>query len=507
MGDARPRAQRSGPLIELVGATRRFGATVAVAKLDLRLCPGRIHALIGENGAGKSTALKLMAGHLVPSDGRVQIQGELLNPATPEQAILRGVGMVHQHFMLVERMTALDNLMLGSEVCLGRLGRLDRAAARSRATTIGEDTGLHVPLDAEVATLSVGERQRLEILRVLFRGARAVLLDEPTAVLSPIEVGELYATLRALADAGSTIAVVTHRLDEVVRYCDHVTVMRRGALVLDEELVEADNLSERLTRAIMGRDVPDPATPPELETAEAILRIDRDDFRLHLMPGEVVGIAGVEGNGQTELVRMLAGLDVPAEATRLWLDGAFLTDSQTSPSARVRRRRELGIVVVHEDRHRDELLMQASVSDNLVLGDLGALADEAGVVSRRFERFDVQPADPQRHAAELSGGNQQKLVMARALDRRAKVLVFAQPTRGVDVGTARTIHHAITTAAASGVAIIVVSADLTELRSLAHRIVVLCKSRLAGEFPPGVSDEELGRAMLGIAGTRHGDAA
>ncbi len=506
-----------GPRIELTAATRRFGPLVAVRSLDLTLVPGVIHALVGENGAGKSTALKLMAGLLAPSEGGVSIDGQPLTPATPHEAGRRGVGMVHQHFMLVLRMTGLDNLLLGAELSsggIGRwLGRLDREAARRRAEAIAEDTGLAVDLTRPVEQLSVGERQRLEILRVLFRGARGLLLDEPTAVLSPIEVGELYATLRKLADDGSTVAVVTHRLDEVVRYCDRVTVMRRGAGVLEQPIErDAAGLERHLTRAIMGGDVPPPATPPTvLADSPVMLAVEGvrvqhhggtprlDDLNLTVRAGEVVGVAGVEGNGQRELARMLAGLEEVAQGT-VRLDGTPLDDGARPPSARVAARRAGGLVVVHEDRHRDELMADATVADNLVIGDLGGLTDEAAAVARRLDRFDVQPREPERLASELSGGNQQKLVMARALDRQTRVLVLAQPTRGVDVGTARTIQHAIAAAAAEGAAVLVISADLVELKSLCHRLVVLRKGRVVATFPPGATDEAIGRAMLGTAG-------
>lgn len=508
-----PMSEAPGPRIVLATATRRFGPLVAVRELDLELVPGAIHALIGENGAGKSTALKLAAGHLAPSEGRVLVDDAPLTPATPEEAIRRSIGMVHQHFMLVERMTALDNLILGAEICAGPLGRLDRAEARRRAEAIGARTGLAVDLSARVESLSVGERQRLEILRVLFRGARALLLDEPTAVLSPVEVGELYGTLRELANAGSTIAVVTHRLDEVVRFCDHVTVMRRGLGVLDQALERGDEgLDQRLTRAIMGGEVPEPAAPPELDDeSPVVLRLEAarlardgqtaplDGVSFAVRAGEVLGIAGVEGNGQRELTRVLAGLDALSGGT-LALGETVIADHALDASERVRARRATGVVVVHEDRHRDELLPDVSIADNLVLGDIPTRDDERAVAKRRFARFDVYPDDPQRLAGELSGGNQQKVVMARALDRPLKLLVLAQPTRGVDVGTARTIQHAIADAAASGTAVVIISADLAELKGLAHRIVVLRKGRVAGTFAPSASDEQIGRAMLGITG-------
>ncbi len=521
------REGRQGPRLRLETATRRFGSLVAVRALNLTLRPGRMHALIGENGAGKSTALKLLAGHLEPSEGRVLVDDEPLAPATPQEAMGRSIGMVHQHFMLVEAFTAVENLVLGSEPAAA-LGRLDLDAAAERAHRIGRQARLDLDLDRITEQLSVGERQRLEILRVLYRGARALLLDEPTAVLSPVEVADLYQTLRRLADSGATIAVVTHRLDEVVRFCDDVTVMRRGEQVLSEALVTATRTTEepaedhasltaRLTRAIMGGEPPPEAEPPELAgDPDRVLEIDAirvvrpngstalDGLSLTVAAGEVVGVAGVEGNGQRELARALAGLE-PLAAGSVRLSDELLHRAEGPAgasrahdrSAKVRQTRARGLVVVHEDRQRDELLLRASVADNLILGDLGARA-EAETVKSRFARFDVHPPDTGRDASELSGGNQQKVVMARAIDRDIRVLVLAQPTRGVDVGAARAIHHAVAEVAASGAAVLLISADLNELRSLSHRIVVMRRGTIAAELPTTASDETIGRAMLGM---------
>jgi general nucleoside transport system ATP-binding protein len=505
---------KPGPRIELRGVSRVFGALTAVRELSLALEPGRIHAIIGENGAGKSTAMKLAAGYLAPSRGEVLIDGEALAPASPLFAIRRGVGMVHQHFMLVDRMSALENLVLGHEPSSGPLGVLDLESARRAADEIASRTGLGLDLDRDAERLSVGERQRLEILRVLFRGARAILLDEPTAVLTPLEAEELYGTLRALAADGATVAVVTHRLDEVVRWADHVTVMRRGAGVLDEALGgrrDTATESDKLTRAIMGGEPPPVASPPELAAgAGAVLELHElavaragggDALRglsLSVRAGEIVGVAGVEGNGQRELVRALAGL-APLAAGHVTLAGARLAAAgdTTNEADRIARLRAAGLAVVHEDRHKDELMLAATIADNLVLGDLGSSVPEPELAKRRFARFDVYPADPARLAGELSGGNQQKVVMARALDRKIVALCVAQPTRGVDVGTARVIQRAIADTAGAGAAVIVVSADLHELKALAHRIVVLRKGRIVSEHAPDDSDESIGRAMLG----------
>ncbi len=512
-----------GPRLELSSVTRRFGSFVAVDLAadgaTVTVGPGAIHAIIGENGAGKSTLLKMAAGVLLPSPskgGEVRVDGRPLHPATPAEAIRRGVGMVHQHFMLVGAFRAVENLILGGEPTTS-LGRLDLPAATARARGIMESAGLDVPLEALTSALTVGERQRLEILRVLYRGARALLLDEPTAVLSPLEAEDLYATLRRLADGGASVAVVTHRLDEVSRFADHVTVMRHGRVVLSRPQDRAAPLSiDELTRAIMGGAPPPPFAPPELAPdAPVVLEVTGltlagsgqpllDGIDLAVRAGEIVGVAGVEGNGQRELVRALAGLEPHAA-------GRIAVGNHDLAGASVRARRPF-LGVVHEDRHAEGLLLDASVGDNLVLGDLGDAAgaplDEAAMIARRIESFGVQPPDAARLAGELSGGNQQKIVIARALDRLreqgapsagGRAAVLAQPTRGVDVGAAAVIHRAIGAAAAAGIAVLVVSADLAELRHVAHRIVVMRRGKVVASLPRDASETEIGRAMLGVA--------
>lgn len=520
-----PDGAGAGAAIELDGVTRRYGEHVAVRGASLRLAPGAIHAIVGENGAGKSTLLKLAAGVIAPDAGVVRVDGVPLRPATPAEAARRGVGMVHQHFMLVGSFRALENLVLGSEP-VRRGGRLDLAVARARARALMQGAGLSIPLDAVTSALTVGERQKLEILRVLYRGARAILLDEPTAVLSPLEADELYATLRRLAREGRTVAVVTHRLDEVVRFADHVTVLRRGQVTLSRPSTGRSAEAEReLTRAIMGGEAPpEVERPPLAEGAPAALVVDGltvtgaggrrllDGVTFAVRAGEIAGVAGVEGNGQRELARALAGLE-PRAAGRVAVGGLEIS------SWDVRARRAC-LGVVHEDRHADGLLAGASVGDNLVLGDLGDLprgargrAAEAALVARRVARFRVEPPDPARLAGELSGGNQQKIVVARALDRvataapgpgeatrapRRAAAILAQPTRGVDIGAAAVIHAAIAGAARAGLAILVISADLGELRRLCHRLLVMRQGRIVASLPPACSDEQIGRAMLGL---------
>ncbi|WP_153821850.1 ABC transporter ATP-binding protein [Polyangium spumosum] len=500
-----------GPVIELENVAVRYGDCWAVRSATVKLEPGVIHAILGENGAGKSTLLKAAVGLAPRVSGDVRIEGSAA-----------AIGMVHQHFMLVSAFTALENLVLGHEPTRS-FGRLDLARARLEASALMEKTGLRVDLDACTSDLAVGERQRLEILRVLYRGARAILLDEPTAVLSPLEAEELYTTLGALAEGGATIAVVTHRMDEVLRFAGHVTIMRRGRTVLTrpilvDEREDPQRLEDELTRAIMGGEPPPEASPPALsDEAEVALSLEDlvlvdaagkrvlDGLSFTVKKGEIVGVAGIEGNGQRELVRAIAGLE-PGAAGSIVLGGARLLAARSAEELRARRR---AIAVVHEDRHADGLMLDASTGDNLVLGELGEIdgpVAEAALVTRRIERFGVSPPDPARRVGDLSGGNQQKVVVARALDRieaspERALVVLGQPTRGVDVGAASTIHGHVVKAAGMGLGVLVVSADLHELRRLSHRILVLHRGRIVADLPPQTSDDVIGRAMLGMEDT------
>jgi simple sugar transport system ATP-binding protein len=487
--------------------SKHFGDVRAVERVDLELRAGRIHAVCGENGAGKSTLLKVVAGMLVPDAGTVEIAGEPLRPHTAREAIRRGVAMVLQHFALVPVMTTLENLVLGVEPTVGFAGVLDEARARARASAIATELGVALDLDARVESLGVGDRQRIEIARALFRDARLLILDEPTAVLTKHEAAALYATMRRLAAAGRGIVVVTHKMDEVRDHADVVSVMRRGELVFTEVIDRSSELAaqiDRVTTSIMGRvevgsekaerSSRAAAARRRLADGEPLLslrdvRLGRvlDRITLGVRAGEIVGVAGVEGNGQRELVAVLAGELVP--------DGGRIDGGP--------------IAVVREDRQIEGLVLDAQLRDNFVLGeldrfrgrlgllDLGAIEREA---KQRLERSGVSPPDLDRPARTLSGGNQQKIVVTRALSRAAKVLVLAQPTRGVDLGAMRDIHREITGAADDGAAVLVVSSDLDELRALASRVVVLARGRIVGELPAAeATDERLGRMMLGLS--------
>ncbi len=488
----------SEELARATSVSKRFGECVSVARASASFRAGEIHAVCGENGAGKTTLLKLVAGMLVPDTGEVRVGGTVLSPHTPREAIARGVAMVLQHFALVPVFTALENLVLGAEP-VGPAGVLDRAAARERARRVAGELGVELPLDARVETLGVGDRQRLEIARALFRDARLFILDEPTAVLTKTEAASLYATLRRLADAGKGIVVVTHKMDEIRAHADVVTVMRRGEMVFSRPVDRAGDLDaqiDEVTKAIMGGGAAHEAPPPAISTThdEVVLSVRDvalgralDGVTLEVRAGEIVGIAGVEGNGQRELVSLLAGDVTPDRGT---VDGG-------------------PVVAIREDRQTEGLVLDASLRDNLLLGELDRFAGPLGILAMdrleaearaRLVHSGANADDLDRDARGLSGGNQQKIVVARALARgRARAIVAAQPTRGVDLGASRDIHARLRHAAAGGAGVLVISADLDELRALSDRILVLARGRIVAELPETASDEELGRRMLGAA--------
>jgi len=481
-------------LLSLDRLDKRYGAVHAVTGVSLAFEAGKIHAVVGENGAGKSTLLKMAAGVVAPDAGEVRVGGEVLAPHTAAEAIRRGVGMVQQHFALVGVLSAIDNVMLGAEP-VNALGRLDVARARARADAVAREMGVSLPWDAPAETLGVGDRQRLEIVRTLVREARVVILDEPTAVLTAGEVSQLYATLRRLAEGGRAVIVVTHRLDEVRDHADEVTVLRHGKRVSTRIMQRGEagvDLLRDVTRDIMGEEPPPALERRRREPGE--VRLEMKDVHLgralrgvtlRVRAGEIVGIAGVEGNGQRELVRVLAGLDAP-DAGEVRCDAA---------------------AVVHEDRHAEGLVLAATVRDNLVLGELArftrhGLVDAVALereARARLDRGGVVPPDLDALAVALSGGNQQKIVIARAVGRsdRVSVFVFAQPTRGVDLGAARAIHGEMARAAETGKAVLLVSADLAELRALCDRILVLARGRVVAELPPDAPERVVGEAMLG----------
>ncbi len=479
-------------VLECKGIAKQFESVKAVAGASLEARPGQIHAVVGENGAGKSTLLKIAAGLVSPDEGTISLDGRELSPHTPKEALRRGVAMVQQHFALVDVFTALENVVLGAEPARS-LGRLDVARARSRVSEIARELGADIPMDAPVFSLGVGDKQRVEIARALFRDAEVLILDEPTSVLAPQEAEALYGALRRLAERGRTIVVVTHKLDEVRAYADVVTAMRRGKVVRHDERSGGQALDiEALAEAIMGDDRPPPVVRTTRELGAPVLTLTGlvlgralSGVALEVRAKEIVGIAGIEGNGQRELVEVLAGLE-PPEAGEVTVKGGVAS-------------------VVHEDRQQQGLVLDASVRDNLLLGELGAYS-RLGVLdapamervaTERAEHGAVRPLDLDLPARALSGGNQQKVVTARAVARRAELLVLAHPTRGVDLGAARLIHAEVLEAARAGAGVLVVSSDLAELRTLCDRILVMRRGLFVGSFEPSASDAIIGSAMLG----------
>lgn len=588
-GDARPDAR---PLaIEMLGIAKSFGAVRANRGAELHVPTGQIHALVGENGAGKSTLMRILSGMYEPDEGVVRVEGREVTDWGTAEAIAAGVGMVHQHFMLVPTLSVAENVVLGMEPRRGV--RFDRGRAEREVQELGRRTGLVAEPARRVSELSVGEAQRVEILKTLYRGARILILDEPTAVLSPPEVEELWRVLRHLRSGGGTVVLITHKLDEVMAISDAITVMRAGSTV--ERIRTAATTPRAIARAMVGRDValaldaagdpspiagaaleermegagiagrpaaargappnstmapaatetttlppplpsderdaakpspglpspglpspglPSPATRPpppalELRTVSVVGPSGRhlvDDVSLAIAPGEILGIAGVEGNGQTALVEAIAGLS-PAT-------GSILLHGRDLRRSGVRERADAGLSHIPEDRHRRGLILDFPVSDNLILGrqhhfTRGPVLDRARVADNarsQITAFDIRPPDPALPARALSGGNQQKIVVAREMGRDFSVLLAAQPTRGVDVGAIEFIHQQLRDARAAGKAILLVSADLAEILALSDRIAVMYRGRIAIVLPRArASATVLGPYMTG-AGDGDGGA-
>ena len=502
--------------IRITDVWKSFGDCVANAGASLEVERGEIHALVGENGAGKSTLMRLLAGLSAPDSGQIEVEGREVTGWSAAAAIAAGVGMVHQHFMLVPTLTVAENVVLGREPRRG--ARLDLARAVADVESLARDSGLEVPATRRVAELPVGIAQRVEILKTLYRGARILILDEPTAVLSPLEVQNLLAILRRLREQGTTIVLITHKLEEVMAVADRVTVMRRGATVAAQRV--ADTTPQSLAQAMVGRAVllpgdqaalaaprTPPAAPPILRVADLVVRgasaaraVDRVSFELR--PGEVLGIAGVEGNGQTELVEALAGLR-RADSGSVTLDGHDLL------ALGVGGREALGLGHIPEDRHRRGLVLDYSVAENLILGRQRRFTRRGlldftrlhAFAAERVAAFDVRPADPELAARALSGGNQQKVVVAREMGHGFRVLLAAQPTRGVDVGAIEFIHERLRAAREDGKAILLVSSELGEILALADRVAVMYRGRFAIVLErAAASADVLGPYMTGVAG-------
>ncbi len=498
--------------MELRGITKRFPGVVANRDIDITVHQGTVHALCGENGAGKSTLMKILYGMQRPDEGTITIAGEQVTLHTPADAIARGIGMVHQHFMLAENLTVLENVVLGAEKLHG-IG----ARARAKITEISQAYGLGVRPDLLVEELGVADRQRVEILKVLYRGARTLILDEPTAVLVPQEVDALFDNLRELKSEGLTVIFISHKLGEVLSVADEITVIRRGTTVGTAD--PRTTTSKQLAELMVGSELPSPQTEESTVTDTPVLQVDGlrltqtdldgvervilDDVAFTIHRGEVLGVAGVEGNGQSELVEAIMGIREPDGGT-VSLDGRDIAHLPT------RRRRESGVGYIPEDRHRHGLLLEAPLWENRILGHVterpnsrGGLIDTKAAradTGRIVQEYDVRTPGIDVTAASLSGGNQQKLIVGREMSHRPKLLIAAHPTRGVDVGAQAQIWDQIREARREGLAVLLISADLDELIGLSDALRVMYRGRLVADADPAtITPEELGSAMTGAA--------
>lgn len=498
--------------IELVGINKSFGLVRANRDIDLKVEKGTIHGIIGENGAGKSTLMSILYGFYQADSGEIRVNGERTVIASPSHAIARGIGMVHQHFMLVHNFTVIENVILGAE---GEpLLKTSIAKARSELERLERDYGLEVDPDAIVEELPVGLQQRVEILKALFRGADTLILDEPTGVLTPAEADHLFRILRQLKEEGKTVVLITHKLREIMAITDNVSVMRQGAIVATRRTEETN--VEELAELMVGRRVllrveKGPAKPGEvlLSVRDLTVRDARgvtmiDDISLEVRAGEIVGIAGVAGNGQSELLETISGIR-KAVSGSVTLDGEPI---DLTGAAEPRDLRERGLAHVPEDRHNVGLVLPFEENENSILGyqhqkqyakgpllDVDAMRADA---RDKIDKYDIRPADCRLTTANFSGGNQQKIVLAREMEKDPKVLIVGQPTRGVDVGAIEFIHKRLIDMRDQGKAVLLVSVELDEIRALSDRILVMFDGRIVGERAGDTTEGELGLLMAGV---------
>jgi len=494
--------------LELSEVTKRFAGTAAIEGVSLAVEPGEVLALVGENGAGKSTLVNVACGLYRQDSGSVRASGALVPPGDPRAAIAAGIGAVHQHFILVGPLRVWENVVLGREP--RRLGFVDVARARREVRAAAEAAGLRVDVEARVEGLGAAAQQRVEIVKQLWRGAKVLLLDEPTSLLAPLETADLLRTVRELAASGRSVVFISHKLREVMAVADRVAVLRRGRIVAGGRVAELD--AEKLSAAVMGTSAAQPAEVGDRRRGSPRLEcVDLRTGRLlgasfTVAAGEILGIAGVEGNGQAELFEALSGLRAPSGKLRL--------DGEQRWSRTPRAARASGVVHLPDDPRRRALCLPLTCEENLALGRhagppyaRGAFIDREGRRAKAVElirSFDVRPPDPLARAGDLSGGNQQKLVAARELEGGTppRLVVAAQPSRGLDLVATRRVHEALRSAASTGAAVVVISSDIDELRSLCDRIAVLFEGRVIGIASPHASDEELGRLMLGQEAAR-----
>jgi len=498
------------PAIELIGINKAFGPVRANKDVNLNVAPGTIHGIVGENGAGKSTLMSILYGFYEADSGDIKMRGTLVKIRNSKDAIAAGIGMVHQHFMLVDTFSVLENVMLGAES--GPLIKNSMVKARAELERLEHEYGLLVDPDAIASELPVGSLQRVEILKALYRGAEILILDEPTGVLTPQETQQLFRILKNLREQGVTIILITHKLREIMAITDNVTVMRRGEMVADR--VTAETSTEELAELMVGRKVllhvdKGPASPGDVVLDVAGLSVkDRfgtnrvDDVSFNVRAGEIVGIAGVSGNGQTELMEMLSGIQAPGRGT-IRIHDREIDKANPCDPANVR---ELGVGHVPEDRHRQGLVTKFVAWESAILGyhdnakyNGSILTNKPAILSTTeefMENFDVRPRAPMLKTANFSGGNQQKLVLAREMSPSPDLLLVGQPTRGVDIGAIEFIHRKLVAMRDAGCAVLLVSVELDEIMSLADRILVMFEGRIVGEVAPEDADEtKLGLMM------------
>jgi len=496
--------------VELSGIWKRFPGVIANKDINLRVDVGTVHAIVGENGSGKSTLMKILYGMQKADEGTITVNGKPIVFSSPSDAIEVGIGMVHQHFMLADNLTVLENVVLGSEP--SKAGRLDFGAARKRILEISNSYGLDITPDVLVSELGVGDRQRVEILKVLYRGARILILDEPTAVLVPHEVEELFQALNGLKAEGITIIFISHKLDEVLEIADAITVIRRGETVASLNPKQQQVTAEQLAELMVGSELPTPETQGSTVTDKVVLSVARLtsvnkdgkedisnlDFKIHA--GEILGIAGVEGNGQSELVEAIMG--TRAATGEITISGVNVSNLGT------RKRRELGVAYIPEDRSRLALLLDAPLWENRILGHQTKAPNAKGFrltpklakedTKTIVKEFDVRTPGIDVLASALSGGNQQKLIVGREMSSNPILLIASHPTRGVDVGAQAAIWDHLRAARENGLAVLLISADLDELIGLSDSIKVILRGKFVADADPtNVTPQELGNAMTG----------
>ena len=496
-------------VIEMRDITKVFGEFVANDKINLHLRKGEIHALLGENGAGKSTLMNMLAGLLEPTSGEIAVNGQVVNLDSPSKAAGLGIGMVHQHFMLVEAFTVAENIILGSE--LTKNGVLDIAGASKEIKALSERYGLAVDPSAKVADISVGAQQRVEILKTLYRGADILIFDEPTAVLTPSEIDELMAIMKNLVKEGKSIILITHKLDEIRAVSDRVTVIRRGKSIETVEIAGATNAD--LAEMMVGRSVSFKTEKQASQPKEVVLSIKDlvvnenrgvpavKNLSLDVRAGEIVGIAGIDGNGQSELIQAITGL-------RKVESGSIELKGDSIVGLHPRQITELSVGHVPEDRHRDGLILEMMISENIALQTYykephskNGILNYSNITSyakKLMEEFDVRAASEIVPAAALSGGNQQKAIIAREIDRDPDLLIVSQPTRGLDVGAIEYIHKRLIEERDNGKAVLVVSFELDEILNVSDRIAVIHDGKIQGIVSPETTNkQELGVLMAG----------